>query len=64
MLWLPEICNEYFNKMYTASKVKNRLNIFKEKKTVKLSKHGFIRVTFKTLNEMVTIYSQFGFNHH
>ena len=44
--------------IYTASKVKHHLNIFQEK-TVKLSKHEFILVTFLKRNKVVTIYSKF-----
>ena len=43
--------------IYTASKVKHHLNIFKEK-TVKLSKHEFILVTCLKRNKVVTIYSK------
>ena len=44
--------------IYTASKVKPRLNIFREK-TVKLSKHEFILVIFMKLDKVVAICSNF-----
>ena len=49
--------------IYTASKVKHRLNIFLEK-TVKLSKHDFFLVTFLKRDKVVTIYSKFRFDYH
>ena len=42
-----------------ASKGKRHLNISLEKKTVKLSKHEFILVTFLKRDEVATIYSKF-----
>ena len=46
--------------IYTASKVKHRLNMFLENK-VKLSKHVFIPVscTFMKIDKVVTIYRKF-----
>ena len=45
--------------LYTASKVKHHLNIFLEKKTVKISKYEFILVTCLKRDKVVTIYSNF-----
>ena len=48
----------YMYNVYSASTVKQRLNIFLEK-TMTLSKNEFIIVTFMELDKVVTIYSKF-----
>ena len=50
--------------IYTASKVKHRLNMFLEKKTVKFFKKEIILVTFMKIDKVMTIYHKFGLDYH